>query len=314
MTLLERPTQEPSAPRGVAHPRSGEPRPRGHRRSTLIALLLACAVLIVLDLTSPTLDPVRRVAGEIYGPMEDATASVARPVTDLPEWFRTQKSLRADVRQLKAENEALTQQLRTGAFDRNRLAEYDGLTSQAQNLGYAMVPAHVIAYGAAQSFERTVTIDAGSDSGIAADMTVVAAQGLVGRVLRVTSTTATVLLIVDADSVVGGRTGSSMEVGFVRGSGDLGGTSRLDLELLDQTDRPAKGDTVVTWGSGKGAPYVSGVPIGSVDSVYSTVRDSTQRAKITPYVDFTKLDLVGVAVPSGTKSDRAVIGVDGSLK
>jgi rod shape-determining protein MreC len=28
---------------------------------------------------------------------------------------------------------------------------------------------------------------------------------------------------------------------------------------------------------------------------------------ITPYVDFTSLDLVGVVVPKGTKSDRTVI-------
>jgi rod shape-determining protein MreC len=311
MTLLERPASRPGDQPAEREDRS---HPRGHRRSTLIALLLACAVLIVLDLTSPTLDPLRRVAGEIYGPMERAAASVARPVTDVPEWLRTQKALRADVRRLDAENAELTQRLQTTDLDRTRLAEYDGLTTAAENLGYAMVPAHVIAYGSALSFERTVTIDAGSTSGVAADMTVVAAQGLVGRVLRVTRTTATVLLVIDADSVVGGRVGSSMEVGFVRGSGDLDGTSPLDLELLDQTDRPAKGDTVVTWGSGKGAPYVSGVPIGTVESVYSSVRDSTQRARITPFVDFSSLDLVGVAVPGGTRSDRAVIGVDGSLK
>ncbi len=77
-----------------------------------------------------------------------------------------------------------------------------------------------------------------------------------------------------------------MEVGFVHGSGVLGHTGRLDLELLDQTVVPAKGETVVTWGSSKGAPYVAGVPIGVVDSVYSSVRDSTQHARITPMVDF----------------------------
>jgi rod shape-determining protein MreC len=104
-----------------------------------------------------------------------------------------------------------------------------------------------------------------------------------------------------------------MEVGFVHGTGVLG-AGQLDLELLDQAEIPAKGDTVVTWGSSKGAPYVAGVPIGVVDSVYSSVRDSTQHARITPMVDFTSLDVVGVAVPSGTRSDRAVIDADGRLK
>jgi rod shape-determining protein MreC len=35
---------------------------------------------------------------------------------------------------------------------------------------------------------------------------------------------------------------------------------------------------------------------------------------IQPYVDFGSLDLVGVVVPSGSASDRAVIEADGSLQ
>ena len=139
-------------------------------------------------------------------------------------------------------------------------------------------------------------------------------DGLVGRVLRVTRTTATVLLIVDADSVVGGRVGRSMEVGFLHGRGVLGSDGRLDLELVDDTAVPAKHDTVVTWGSEAGGPYVAGVPVGRVTSVYSSLRETAQRAVIDPFVDFGALDLVGVVVPSGTASDRSVIEADGSLR
>jgi rod shape-determining protein MreC len=221
--------------------------------------------------------------------------------------------MKDDITRLRAENAQLQQQVRTSDYDRNRLAEYVGLTTPAENIGYAVVPTHVIAIGPAQSFHRTATIDAGSASGIKPDMTVVAAQGLVGRVLRVTSTTATVLLIVDGDSTVGGRASSSMKVGFVRGDGRLDGGS-LELQLVDQSATPATGDTVVTWGSAKDAPYVSGVPIGQVTSVYSSVRDSSKTAAVKPYVDFGALDLVGVVVPSGTTSDRAIIDADGTVK
>ena len=58
---------------------------------------------------------------------------------------------------------------------------------------------------------------------------------------------------------------------------------------------------MVTWGSQDGAPYVSGVPVGRVDSVYSSLRETTQRAVIEPFVDFSALDVVGVVVPSGTR-------------
>ena len=290
------------------------PDPRAPKPATFVALLLACAVLVVLDLTSPVLSPLRRVVGEVYGPLESAATTVARPVTSIPEWFRGQGELRAEVRRLEADNAALRQQLAGVGYDRNKLVQYERLTAVAENIGYAVVPARVIGIGPSQSFEATVTIDAGSAAGVQPDMTVVSGEGLVGRVLRVTRGTATVLLLADADAVVGGRVGDSMEVGFVHGSGELAGEAPLDLELVDQSVVPAKGDTVVTWGSDKGAPYVAGVPIGVVDSVYSDVRDSTKRARITPFVDVTRLDVVGVAVPSGTASDRALIDADGELK
>lgn len=293
----------------------GDPDRDRPKTSVLVALVLASLTLITLDsrTTSP-LDPVRRAVGEVLGPAEVATAAAVRPFTAVPDWFRSKDSMQQDLLDLQAENSELRSQIATDDYARNRLAEYDGLTAAAESLGYALVPARVVALGPSQSFSRTVTIDAGSEAGVRPDLTVVNNDGLVGRVLRVTRTTATVLLIVDADSVVGGRVGRSMEVGFVTGRGVLGGDGRLDLELVDDTAIPGKGDAVVTWGSQGGGPYVSGVPIGQVTTVYSSLRETAQRAVVDPYVDFGALDVVGVVVPSGTASDRAVIDADGTLR
>jgi rod shape-determining protein MreC len=284
-------------------------------RGLLVALVLACLTVMSLDsLSSSPVDPVRRAVGEVFGPVEVGTATAVRPFTAVPGWFRSRDSMKKDMLALQAENSDLRSQVATQDFDRNRLEEYDGLTAAAKSIGYSLVPARVVGLGPSQSFSRTVTIDAGSDSGVHPDLTVVNNDGLVGRVLRVTRTTATVLLIVDADSVVGGRVGRSMEVGFLHGRGVLGSDGRLDLELVDDTAVPAKQDAVVTWGSEAGGPYVSGVPIGRVTSVYSSVRETAQRAVIDPFVDFGALDLVGVVVPSGTTSDRSVIEPDGGLR
>jgi rod shape-determining protein MreC len=222
--------------------------------------------------------------------------------------------MRDDMLALEAENSQLRSEVATQDYDRNRLAEYDGLTAAAENLGYALVPARVVGLGPSQSFSHTVTIDAGSEAGLRPDLTVINNDGLVGRVLRVTRSTATVLLIIDTDSVVGGRVGESMEVGLLHGRGDLGSDGRLDLELFDDTAVPSQHDTVVTWGSEAAGPYVSGVPVGRVTSVYSSLRETSQRAVIEPFVDFGSLDLVGVVVPSGTDSDRSVIDADGTLR
>lgn len=286
-------------------------------RTTLVALLLACATLITLDFhggTDSALEPVRRGVGEAFGPAERVSAAAFRPVQAIPEWFSSKRDLRDDVATLTAENADLKEQLNTRGYNKNRLAEYDGLTRTSKDLGRALVPARVIAYGPQQSFSRTVTIDAGSDAGLRPDLTVVNADGLVGRVLRTTSDTATVLLILDQDSTVGARIGDNMEVGFLKGRGVIGAEGRLDLELIDSSVTPAKGEQVVTWGSNASGPYLPGVPIGTVTQVFTTVRDSSLRAVIEPHVDFSSLDLVGVVVPSGIKSDRSVIEADGEWR
>ena len=206
----------------------------------------------------------------------------------------------------------LRRDVHRSGYDRNRLAELEGLTRTARSTGYALVPAHVIALGSRQSFSETVTIDAGTTSGVHADMTVLNNDGLVGRVVRATRTTATVVLVVDADSVVGGRLGSSMEIGTLSGRGTSGGDSRLDLDLVDDSVVANRGDVVTTWGSEGGAPYVAGIPIGTVTAIYSSPRETSRRAVVKPLVDFTSLDLVGVVVPGGETRGRGVIKADGT--
>jgi rod shape-determining protein MreC len=321
---LPRPPRRP-APRLLRGYRPLRPGPdsldqradRSRLHARMFALVLACLTLMTLDhhpgAGSP-LEPARGVMGSVFGPVESATSSVVRPVSALGDWLGSQRSMQHDLAALRSENSRLKAQQSASQYQRNQLAEYQGLTSAADTLGQALVPAHVVAYGPAQSFSRTVTIDAGSEAGVQPDQTVLDDDGLVGRVLRVTPTTATVLLIVDTESVVGGRVGASMKVGFLQGRGGLGDHGTLDLQLVDQAEAPARGDTIVTWGSKGGAPYVSGVPIGRVTAVYASLRESSQRAVISPYVDFGALDLVGVVVPSGTHSDRGVIEADGTLR
>ncbi len=279
-------------------------------RTVLVLLLLACFTLITLDVRggeSSPVDPARSAVGDFFGPVERVTAAAVRPVAALPDFLRSSGDLRADVARLEAENSALRGELATSSVARQRAAELDGLLASSERSGYALVPARVVAIGAAQSFSRTVTIDAGTSSGVRPDMTVLNNDGLVGRVLRADRTTATVLLVVDRESVVGGRLGSNMEVGFLRGRGELGDGGQLDLELVDEAVAPTRDDVVVTWGSRNGAPYVAGIPIGAVTSVTSSPSQLSRRAVIRPFVDFSSLDLVGVVVDRGTPSDRALI-------
>jgi rod shape-determining protein MreC len=273
-------------------------------------LVLAALTVITLDARAGAdspLDPLRTVVGSVVGPLEDATTSVTRPFADAGGFFRTNRGLRDDIATLTAENSRLRTELAGEPLDRQRLAELDGLTRTAAETGYSLVAARVIAMGPVQSFSRTVTIDAGTSAGITKDMTVLNNDGLVGRVVQATRSTATVLLIIDTESVVGGRLGTNLEIGFLRGRGTIDDTGRLDLDLVDNAVEPSRNDVVVTWGSRNGVPYVAGIPVGRVESVVASPRQSSRLAVIRPFADFTALDVVGVVVPKGTEGDRTVI-------
>ena len=291
-------------------PSPGSPQQRP-RRTVVVLLLLASFTVITLDARggedSPV-DPLRSAVGTVVGPVESGTSAALRPIRAIPGFFRTTSGLREDVARLEAENAQLRGRLATSDVDRNRAAELDGLLAGAKDTGYAVVPARVVAMGPAQSFSRAVTIDAGTSSGIRPDMTVINNDGLVGRVIRAERTSATVLLVVDQESVVGGRIGSTMEVGFLRGRGEQGDDARLDLDLADQSVTPARDDVLVTWGSRNGAPYVAGIPIGRVTAVRSSPSSLSAQAVIEPFVDFTSLDLVGIVVDPDTQGDRPVLG------
>lgn len=332
MTLDTLPPRRPETSAGpvrrVGVPRDRDGRQRGlpsrslpsrslPSRSLLVALALACVTLMVVDEAggddSP-LEPARRVVGEVVGPAQAGASAVVGPIAALPDSLRTHQQLRDDLASAEAENAALRNELASAGYDENRVKGLRRLQQLGGDLGYAMVPARVVATGSAQSFDHTVTIDAGSEAGLRPDLTVIAPDGLVGRITSVTSHTAVVRLVVDAGYTVGARLGDNMELGLVHGSGKVGGDERLNLQLSDETVVPEHGQAVVTFGSEGGGPHVAGVPIGEVTTVYESVRETTYRAVIDPFVDFTSLDLVGIVVPSGSDSNRPVLEPDGSIR
>jgi rod shape-determining protein MreC len=269
------------------------------RTRVLLALLLVTSVsLITIDYrggpNSP-LNGVRSAAAAVFGPVERVAAAIAAPVSNAVDGVSNLGNGKDEVARLAKENQRLRTRVRTGQLDHQRAGELDALLHLAGVGRYRIVPATVIAVGAAQTFSWTVTLDAGSRDGIRPDMTVLDGAGLVGRVKTVGPATSTVLLAVDAESSVGVRLEGTMQVGFTTGRG-IGNHGAMRLELLDGQASVAPGDRLVTFGSQGDTPYVPGVPVGTVLSVSGSPGSQTRSAVVTPYVDFTSLDLVGVVV------------------
>lgn len=284
-------------------------------RAAVGLLVLGCVTIMTLDARHATsaspLDPVRSAVADVLGPAERTASAAVRPLTSIPDRFGTVSDLQARNRELERANQGLQSRLRAEQANGTRDGEVQTIGRFADANGYRVVQAQVVALGPAQSFSRTVTIDVGTDDGVTADLTVVNANGLVGRVLSASSSSATVLLVIDRDSTVGGRLGSSMELGFLAGNGDVSGTGRLTLSLVDHSVAPEPGDTVLTWGSREAAPYLPGIPIGRVLTVHSSPAELTETAVVESFVDFSTLDVVGV-ITAGDGSGTTVAAGGGA--
>ncbi|MFB7776637.1 rod shape-determining protein MreC [Streptomyces bauhiniae] len=270
----------------------------------LLVLLIAIAfALITVDIRGGRNSPVdgaRQAAAAVFGPIENGMSTAVDPVGNAVSAVRDSGDRHDRLAVMEKENAALKAKLGSDDRTRSRLNQLDKMLKVAGQGQYGIKGAQVIAIGAAQGFSWTITIDAGADDGIKRDMTVLNGDGLVGRVTTVGPDTATVLLANDPDFTVGTRMEAGDELGFASGQGDR----PLRVELLNGKAEVKKGDRLVTFGSQADKPFVPGVPVGVVSRVDPSGGGLTRTLYVTPYVGFSKLDIVGVVVAGPKKDPR----------
>jgi rod shape-determining protein MreC len=253
----------------------------------LIILLVLAVALITVDFRDGGNSDAHSLGGRIFGPVEHVAG-------DVTGWFRGGGSS-GEVSALQKENDQLRAELAQSQTDDTDAAQLASLLHLSSKDRYKVVAATVIAAGGAYS--DTVTISAGSTSGIAANETVLNGEGLVGTVISVTPGTATVQLATDASSTVGVRMAGTGQIGALSGTAtSFSGSAPLRLELFDAGATLRPGEEVITFGSVGGRPYVPGVPVGTVTSVTTQPGSLTPTALVQPFADFTGLGVVGVVV------------------
>jgi len=260
-------------------------------RPVLILLLIVAIALLTLDFRDGGNSPVHRVGAAVFGPVERLAGGVTRPMVSLFHTASGNDS--AEIAALQKQNDQLRAQLAETQLEKQEAAQLSQLLRLGTEHHYRIVAATVIAAGGAYS--DTVTLNAGSREGIAPNETVLNGDGLVGTVTATTATTATVLLATDARSTVGVRMSDTNQIGVLAGTGDsMAAAQDLKLTLFSATGTLSPGQTVVTFGSVGGRPYVPGVPVGQVTTVTSQPGSLTQTAMVRPFADFTGLGVVGV--------------------
>ena len=237
------------------------------------------------------------------------TVSAVTPIEKALAWFQGGsgnlwrsyvylRGVRQENRDLKYEIERLRLEqvrLQEDAAQAHRLQalldfkeKYVAKTIAAQVIGSS---------GSEQS--RSIFIDKGESAGIAKDMAVITADGVVGKVLRAYRSTAQVLLINDQSSGVGAILENTRLQGVLRGT--PAGEVVLEKVMTDNQVQP--GEKVLT--SGGDQIFPKGMPVGFVSKV-SPGAELFLNIRVRPAANLSKLEEVLVITQ---KEDRAPAAV-----
>lgn len=143
------------------------------------------------------------------------------------------------------------------------------------------------------SWFRTLVIDRGSSDGLREGMAVVAADGVVGQIIKISPSTSRVLLLTDHSSGIAAVIQRSRARGVVKGKG--GGL--CSLEFATNEEDVKIGDQVVS--SGIGGIFMKGLPIGEVIMVKRGEYGIFQTVTIRPAVNSAHQEEVLVVLRGG---------------
>jgi rod shape-determining protein MreC len=187
-----------------------------------------------------------------------------------------------------AHTEVALQNARQSTAENERL---QSLLSLKEQTGYDQVAARVIARDPSVWF-NTVTIDRGSSSGVALNMPVVTAGGIVGRVIALSPWTAQVMMVTDEKAAAGaivGQLGGSGALGSVGGSGKSG---LIEMRYVSGLQRVEVGDYILT--TGQDNIYPPGLRVGEVVQVKHGTATQSHEIFIRPGAKLDQLEEVAV--------------------
>jgi rod shape-determining protein MreC len=276
------------------------------RRTVVVVLVLLALTLLTISFRSPTAGALHDVQGagaSALRPFQVAATRVAQPFRDAYDYLAGLSNAKSEEAKLRKQNIELR---RDALIASARAAKYPALLKllhfeQGRRFpqDFNPVNAAVITYPNGP-FVHTLTIDAGSNSGLRVNTPVVSGDGLVGHVTNVSPGTAVVTTLADSQSFVAAR---DLQNG-VRGGVKAGPDGTLVLSEVPKQFRVNQGDEIVTAGT-RNARYPDiypyGIPIGRVSSVGVTDTEAFLQVQVQPYVNFGSLEAVAALVPKRSR-------------
>jgi rod shape-determining protein MreC len=231
----------------------------------------------------------KAVVADVVNPTRSALDTVFRPLANAYHGVVQYPADQREIAQLRSKLGAIQRSHLENVGALNALTQLSRLTKLPFATTLASVPAEVIQM-TPTNLQLTFVIDKGSANGVAVGNPVVGDAGLVGRVVQVTSTTSTVLMLTDPSSTVGVRIPNSGQVGAAVGQG----TGRsLAVNLVVPGTHIRRGAVLVTSGL-QGELFPPGLPVARVTQVSNPSGDLQESIRAVPLVNYAALQYVSV--------------------
>ena len=254
----------------------------------VLAVLLTAAIILTSG-QRENLTKIEGVVGDIISPVQGFMYRIATSVSDFFQSLAGRQQMLKEYELLKERVTQLEQQLLQmdeAIRENQRLKKLLDFKEEKEH--FVVEGVRITGKNPGNWF-NTITIDKGSEDGIAVNMAVVNDQGLIGRVIDVGKNWATVRTIVDGQSSISAIVERTRDNGMVKGNNTLTFEDRLCRMInLPLDSDVVAGDRVIT--SGLGEIFPKGIPIGEVIEVLDQERDMYKTAIIKPHVDFLRLE------------------------
>ena len=257
----------------------------------------------------------QRGAQEAVAPIETGASRALKPVRDFFGWAGDTIDAKDQNADLKKEVQRLRGQLAQSETALRDADQLKALSSLRQENYFPQSTAPVTARVIARSstvWYSTLKIDKGSDDGLRLNQPVIAAGGLIGKLISVTGGTSEVRQITDGESGVSAQVFPAGVSGVVRP--EVGNPDDLLLEHVESGRRVTENTLVVTSGftsSRTESLFPRGIPIGRVTKVDLDELETYQRVHVKPFADMRRIDLVQVLTRRGVAQQAASTGGTG---
>ena len=287
----------------------------------MLALLVAVSLILLTayfgEQPNSPLHNVQRGVVEVLSPVEEGASKVLAPVRSAAGWFSSTFHAKTQVKQLQARVQYLTQQLaqeKGAALLNQQLSKEVHLDTSLDLSSYHPVTAQVILRDPTLWYQ-TISVDKGTDDGVALHDPVVGDGALVGEVTEVSATVSVVTLITDHTLSVTARVlDSNGDTGELVPA--VGNPDELVLEYLQPPNPgqvqngPQQGQLVVTAGFKSGSLesyFPANIPIGNVLPVDENQLLNNGTVSVSPQADLRGLDVVQILTRPQAGTERAQV-------